>query len=34
VTDGFRYTYNVRPYQSSGAQGPDSNFVVMTVPKE
>jgi hypothetical protein len=25
VVDGFRYTFNVRPYQSSGSQGPDSN---------
>ncbi len=30
VVEGFRYTYSVRPYQSSGAQGPDSNLVVMT----
>ena len=34
VADGFRYTYNVRPYQSSGAQGPDSNLVVLSFPKE
>lgn len=34
VADGFRYTYNVRPYQSSGAQGPDSNYVVIAFPKE
>ncbi len=34
VTDGFRYTYNVRPYQSSGAQGPDSNLVVIAFPEE
>ena len=34
VADGFRYTYNVRPYQSSGAQGPDSNFVVIAFPRE
>lgn len=29
VADGFRYTFNVRPYQSSGDQGPDSNAVVI-----
>lgn len=29
VADGFRYTFNVRPYQSSGDQGPDSNPVVI-----
>ncbi len=34
VTVGFRYTYNVRPYLSSGAQGPDSNLVVIALPKE
>lgn len=34
VAKGFRYTYNVRPYQSSGAQGPDSNLVVISYPKE
>ena len=34
VGEGFRYTYNVRPYQSSGAQGPDSNLVVIVRPKE
>jgi hypothetical protein len=33
VAVGFRYTYNVRPYQSSGSQGPDSNFVIITYPK-
>jgi hypothetical protein len=30
VAQGFQYTYSVRPYQSSGAQGPDSNLVVIT----
>lgn len=34
VADGFRYTFNVRPYQSSGAQGPDSNFFVIAFPEE
>jgi hypothetical protein len=29
VADGFRYTFNVRPYASSGSQGPDSNPVVV-----
>jgi hypothetical protein len=29
VMDGFRYTFDVRPVQSSGAQGPDSNPVVI-----
>lgn len=29
VAEGFRYTYSVRPYHSSGAQGPDSNLVVI-----
>jgi len=32
IAAGFRYTYNVRPYQSSGAQGPDSNLVVIEFP--
>ncbi len=34
VAQGFRYTYSVRPYQSSGAQGPDSDLVVITCPKD
>lgn len=34
VAQGFRYTYNVRPYQSSGSQGPDSNLVVIAHPKQ
>ena len=34
VAQGFRYTYNVRPYQSSGARGPDSNFVVISYSRE
>lgn len=29
VPGGFRYTYKVRPFQSSGAQGADSNVVVL-----
>lgn len=29
VPNGFRYTYKVRPFQSSGAQGPDSNAVIL-----
>ncbi len=29
---GFRYSYSVRPVTASGAQGPDSNFVVIDVP--
>ena len=29
VVTGFRYTFDVRPVQSSGAQGPDSNLVVI-----
>jgi hypothetical protein len=29
---GFRYTFSVRPIHSSGAQGPDSNPVVMELP--
>jgi hypothetical protein len=29
VMAGFRYTFDVRPVQSSGAQGPDSNLVVI-----
>jgi hypothetical protein len=32
VPGGFRYTYKVVPVQSSGAQGPDSNRVVVEVP--
>ena len=34
VAEGFRYTYSVRAYQSSGAQGPDSNLVVIICPKD
>lgn len=34
VAAGFKYTFNVRPYQSSGAQGADSNLVVITLPKQ
>ena len=30
---GFRYTFSVRPSQSSGAQGPDSNLVEVILPK-
>ena len=30
---GFRYTFSVRPSQSSGAQGPDSNLVEVMLPK-
>ena len=30
---GFRYTFSVRPFQSSGAQGPDSNLVEVVIPK-
>jgi hypothetical protein len=30
LAEGFRYTYSVRPYASSGAQGPDSNLGVIT----
>jgi hypothetical protein len=29
---GFRYTFSVRPVQSSGAQGPDSNLVEIMLP--
>ena len=29
VPDGFRYTYKVQPFQSSRAQGPDSNMIVL-----
>ncbi len=29
-----RYTYKLRPMQTSGAQGPDSNFAVIAVPQE
>jgi hypothetical protein len=32
VTTGFRYTFSVRPIQASGAQGPDSNLVVIDFP--
>jgi hypothetical protein len=34
VAEGFRYTYSVRSYASSGAQGPDSNLVVITCTKD
>jgi hypothetical protein len=34
VAEGFRYTYSVRSYASSGAQGPDSNLVVITCLKD
>lgn len=34
VADGFRYTFKVRPYQSSGGQGPDSNIIVIVNPKD
>lgn len=33
LATGFKYTLKVRPYASSGAQGPDSNRVVITHPK-
>lgn len=29
---GFFYTFSVRPIHGSGAQGPDSNFVVVEAP--
>jgi hypothetical protein len=29
---GFSYTFSVRPVHGSGAQGPDSNFVMVEVP--
>ena len=29
VVPGFRYTFNVRPYEPSGSQGPDANMVVI-----
>jgi hypothetical protein len=31
VSAGFRYTYKVTPYYSTGAIGPDSNLVVIEV---
>jgi hypothetical protein len=31
---GFRYIFSVRPVHSSGAQGPDSNLVIVEVPAE
>lgn len=34
VADGFRYTFNVRPYASSGDQGPDSNPVVIVYERK
>lgn len=34
VAEGFRYRFNVRPYQSSGGQGPDSNPVVIIYDRE
>lgn len=33
LAQGFKYTFKVRPYESSGGQGPDSNLVVITHPK-
>jgi hypothetical protein len=33
LATGFKYTYKVRPYESSGGQGPDSNMVVIAHPK-
>ena len=33
VPPGFRYTYKVRPFYSSGGEGPDSNMAVVEVPK-
>jgi hypothetical protein len=29
---GFRYSFSVRPVSASGAQGPDSNILVIDVP--
>jgi hypothetical protein len=29
---GFAFTFSVRPIHGSGAQGPDSNFVIVEVP--
>ena len=33
LATGFKYTFKVRPYESSGGQGPDSNRVIITHPK-
>lgn len=33
LAQGFRYTFKVRPYESSGGQGPDSNLVMISHPK-
>jgi hypothetical protein len=33
LATGFKYTFKVRPYESSGGQGPDSNTVVIPHPK-
>jgi hypothetical protein len=32
LAEGFMYTFKVRPYESSGGQGPDSNLVVIMHP--
>jgi hypothetical protein len=32
LATGFSYTFSVRPIHGSGAQGPDSNLVVLVVP--
>jgi hypothetical protein len=32
LAEGFSYTFSVRPVHDSGAQGPDSNLVVVDVP--
>jgi hypothetical protein len=32
LAEGFSYTFSVRPVHDSGAQGPDSNLVVVEVP--
>jgi hypothetical protein len=32
LAEGFSYTFGVRPVHDSGAQGPDSNLVVVEVP--
>lgn len=32
LTAGFRYSFSVRPVSGSGAQGPDSNLVVIEYP--
>lgn len=33
LAEGFEYTFKVRPYESSGGQGPDSNLVVIAYPR-